>query len=248
MNELREMVSGHGSVEDEIGLSDVISFFVEWWKLILGMGVARAIAGVIFTNYQPVIYQAKALVLMAEKPDLFIEDKKGLMPLCERSNKKIESPDILLERLAIPTTYPSELIGECQFASQAELLHHIKDTSADVNKGAFRFSVLHRSPELATLCAEALFRMIQSQQAELTESIVENFSSGSARVKVMLPGAPARLAAPVYAADEPVFPRRVRLVAAWGASGLFTGLLIAVLWIVVTWLRRKTVSSSQGIN
>lgn len=255
MNEFREVVSGHGSVEGEIKLADVIAFFAKWWKLILGTGAVGAIAAVIFTNSQSPLYQAKALVLVAEKPYIFVEDKHGLTPLSYSSSRKmesqeilLESPHILLERLTIPTTYPSEIISECQFSSQDELLLHIKDTSADLNKGTFRFSVLHHSPKLATQCAEALFRMIQSQEAELAKTMIENLSFGSTAVKVMLPGAPTRLAAPAYASDESVFPQKKRLVAAWCASGLFAGLLIALLWTVVTWYRRKAVSNSQPID
>lgn len=249
MNELRELDSSHSYGEDVIGLADVIRFFATWWKLILGAGMAGAVAAVSYSITLPQQFQSHVLLVVAERPEVIIGDAgQGDYITRYRPSRDIESPELLLARMRIPTTYPSAVVASCQFSSQTDLLSALRDFSADIQKATFGFSVQHRSPELATQCAEALFKMIQSQQAELATKIIERLGSGSARVQVMLPGAQARLAAPIYAADEPVFPQKRRLVAAWSASGLFAGLLIALLWTVVTWYRRKAASNRLPIN
>lgn len=240
MSESRKVMAGAGDGEDAIDLMDVIDFFTKWWKLILAMGVAGATAAVVYSISLPPVFQAQALVIVAQRPEVFINDadQNGFLA-GYRPSRDIESPDILLERMRIPTTYPSEVVAECQFASHAELLSHLNNLSADLNKAAFRFSVQHRSPQLATQCAEALFRMIRAQQADLAKVALENLNFGLAKVQVMLPGAPARLVAPVYAASEPVAPQKRRLIAAWGAGGLFFGVLAALCWTLMAWYRGK---------
>lgn len=249
MNEFHNMGSSHGSGEAVISLVDVIQFFATRWKLILGAGLAGAVAAVSYSIWLPQQFQSHVLLVVAERPEVIIGDaSQGNHITIYRPTRDIESPELLLARMRIPTTYPSAVVTGCQFSSQTDLLRALRNFSADIQKATFGFSVQHRSPELATQCAEALFKMIQSQQAELATTIIERFGSRSARVQVMLPGAPARLAAPIYAADEPVSPQKRRLVAAWFAGGLFAGLLVAMLWSMVTWYLRKAASDSLSIK
>lgn len=245
MNEFHNMGSSHGSGEEVISLVDVIQFFARWWKLILGAGFAGAVAGVSYSISLPQQFQSHVLFVVAETPVMLIGDVgQGGRAAIYRSKRDIESPELLLARMRIPTTYPSAVVSSCQFSSQVDLLGALRDFSADMQEATFRFSVQHRSPELATKCAEALFRMIQSQQAELATAILERLSSRFASESVILTSAPARLAAPIYTEDEPVSPRKRRLVAAWFAGGLFAGLLVVMLWSMVTWYRGKAASDN----
>lgn len=247
MNELRDIGSNHSCGEDAIGLADVVEFLVAWWKLILGLGMAGALAALVYSYILPQQFQSRVLIVVAESPSRFLVKDLVGQTGAVGGNRHIESPGLLLARMKFPTTYPAGVVDRCEFSSQAKLLDALRDFSPDIQNGTFGFSVQHRSPELAIQCADALFKMIQSQQAELATMIIEGQSSVSPRVQVLTPGAPTRLAAPIHA-DGPVSPPKMRLVATWSAGGVFAGLLVALLWTGVTWYRRMAASQTLPTN
>jgi hypothetical protein len=130
MNELRDMGSNHSCGEDAIGLADVIGFFVAWWKLILGLGMAGAIAALIYSFTLPQKFQSHVLLVIADSPGSGVingvADQSGFITKF-RFTRNIESPGLLLARMKFPTTYPASVIDRCEFTSQAELLDALRD-------------------------------------------------------------------------------------------------------------------------
>jgi LPS O-antigen subunit length determinant protein (WzzB/FepE family) len=246
MNELRHERVGEAFCEEAIDLLDVISFFTAWWKFICASGAAAAIAALAYAKIVPEEYQAQALIMVAKAPGMAIP-----VPNWAVGNgityANVESPEVLAERMAIPTTYPSQVVAKCQFASQEELLGHLRISPANGISGTFRFSLLHRSPALAVQCTEAVAAMVRAQQAELLAAAIERRNSGLAKGQAKLPGIEARLLAPIYAPTEPVSPQKKQLVAAWGAGGLFAGVLAGLCWTLVGWYRRKSTASNWSI-
>ena len=239
-----------------IDLFDVIKFIIKWWKLILGLGALGAVGALMFGNYfaspspktASSTFAVDMLIQHAETPTVYVEFKANekmvdLQPIDYYRTDFVEPMATFLSRLRMAGTYSKEVVSECELATQAELLDRIKVIESWVNEGAVKLSLLHQSPELATRCANALFRMIRSQQAELAKPKIENFSYG--RVIVM-PSAPTRLLTGLSVNETPApIQSSSASVSLWGAIGIFVGLFIALLSTTVIWYRRKTASINQ---
>lgn len=247
------------SGDQVIDLFDVIKFIIKWWKLILGLGALGAVGALMFGNYfvspspktASSTFAVDILIQQAATPKVYVEFKANdkmvnLQPAHYYRTTFVEPMAVFLSRFRMTGTYSKEVVSECELATQAELIDRIKVIESWVNEGTVRLSLLHQSPELATRCANALFRMIRSQQAELAKPKIENFGYG--RVIVM-PSAPTRLLTKMFVIETPVpIQSSSASVSLWGATGVFVGLFIGLLSTTVTWYRRKTVSINQVIN
>jgi hypothetical protein len=242
-NSNSDIVQGHDAIE----LMDVIDFLIRWWKFIVAMGVLTGIGAAIYASTLPTLFQAQALLMVAESPEVMIKINDARQHgTLTRPSRDIESPEVLQERLKVPTAYPAGVVASCKFSSQAELLDHLTGFHADTGKATFRFTVLHKSPEWAAQCAEAVFQMIRAQQAELAKANFDSLNASAVRVQILLLGSQARLLAPVYASEVPVQSKKGRVMGAGIAAGIFFGLSSALVWTLAQSYRRVSVKRNMN--
>ncbi len=149
--------------KDEINLADILAFLLDAWKIILGLGLAGALAAVGMLAATPAQYEAEAMLEMAQALSV------GPNGTVVKAN--IESPALLIERLKRPSSYTPEAIQGCSQAGaglSGEAMAGLVMASSprDVSVVA-AIKVRRGTPALAEQCAKGLFEMIRRQQEGL---------------------------------------------------------------------------------
>jgi capsular polysaccharide biosynthesis protein len=220
--------------EDAVSLLDVVRFFMTWWRLILSAVVIAVLLAWWQLTITPPQYEAQTIITMARSSEILLQSD-GVIVNAQRA---IESPEVLSERLGIPTAFSAVLVAECQFNSSNELLSHFRVMSISGPNGTLRYAVQHHSSSQAKVCVEAIFRTIRDQQSELLQMDAERKDLMLGNGRTILYGAEVRMLVPVYASDEPVSPRTVRFLLAWGMGGFLIGMVLGLSRTFFLWLQR----------
>ncbi len=149
--------------EDEILLSEIVSFFKESWRQLLLGGVLGGMIGLSFALLRPSIYQVTANIQVAKVAGI-----------------EVEAPNILLEKLKMPLYYSPRTIVECGLDNSVEPGSAI---AAELNpvliKGApiIKISYKDKNIDEAKKCLESVLRDIQVNQNEIAKPILEKKKS-----------------------------------------------------------------------
>ena len=147
--------------ESEISLADVIEFIQESWKIIVGVTVLGISGAAVYLWVAPKQYEASAQIKMAQIANVI----------------NIEEPQALIARMAIPTSYPKEVIAICGLAdkkdSNALLAKKVRLTITKGVNSTVDLKILSVSKETAKECVNALFQLIKSNQAELIAPFID---------------------------------------------------------------------------
>lgn len=161
---------------DAISLVDVANFLVAWWKVIFLMGAAATLAAWFYLKMISPMYQAQTIIAMAKVPAS--PSGGGFID--------IETPDLLAERISLPTAFSVATVKACEFDSSESLVSHLKIISHNKPNSTLRFAVQHYSPRLAEKCVGAIFEMIREQQAELAMPVFEGMRQAISDVQRLL--------------------------------------------------------------
>jgi hypothetical protein len=224
---------GQINEENAVSLLDVVLFFMTWWRLILFLVVGAVLLGWWQLTMTPPRYEAQTILSMARSPEILLRSDGVIV----NTQRAIESPELLSERLGIPTAFSAALVAECQFNSPNELLSHFKVISISGASATFRYAVQHHSSSQAKVCVEALFRMIGDQQSVLLQMDEERKNLMLGNGRAILPGAEVRMLVPVYASDEPISPRTLQFLLAWGMGGFLIGIVLGLTRTLIQWLQ-----------
>ena len=256
------------SGEDEISLLDILLFFKDEYRFILGFTLLGFVGAASYLWTVPKQYEARAQIKMAQ-----ISAGNVVSP----SGTTIEEPQALIARMAIPTTYPKETITLCGLAEQKDggsvLAKKVKLSLPQGLGGTVDLEIRDTSKEVAEACANAIYEFVKTSQAQLiapyieeaskkliiekerlsraTEFIARADKSGSgvsgaylatrdeirylldqiSTLQAVINGnesRAARLVAPIYVKDQPVFPQKRNSLLLGLLLGGFLGLLLAV--------------------
>jgi capsular polysaccharide biosynthesis protein len=158
--------------EDEIALKDIIDFLVESWKIIILTGILGLLGSIAYLWVTPDQYQATAQIKMAQI-SASNNNNNNTNPL----GINIEEPKLLLARLKLPTTYSDIEFKACGLSDQklaAEILTDLVKFSEVKGAGSIvELKVNGSTKEIASACAEALFKNIQASQNEIIKPYLE---------------------------------------------------------------------------
>ena len=160
---------GNSQKDDEISLIDILRFLKSAYKTILifgAIGIALAIAYLAITPKQ---YEASAQIAMAQMGVA----NNNLNPL----GTNIEEPALLISRLSTPTSFPEQTFGACGFDgkpdSSAALAKAIKLGPSKGVANVVELKTTGASPEAAKVCANAIFELIKTTQAQILTPYID---------------------------------------------------------------------------
>jgi hypothetical protein len=155
----------------ELSLDNIIEFLQESWKIIAGFTALGIAGSALFLMAAPKQFEATAQIKMAQIANN--SNSNSINPL----GIHIEEPQALIARLALPTSFPKEVIEICGLAdlSNGDLLL-VKKIKFSIPKGVggiVELKMRDTSIEILSDCTTAIFRLIKSSQALLIAPFVE---------------------------------------------------------------------------
>jgi Chain length determinant protein len=155
-------------LKDEISLKDIIYFFLESWKAILGVGFLGLLGAAGFLAVTPNQYEAIAQIQMAQTSSN--SDTNNLMV-------NVEAPSLLLARLKLPTNYSAAEIKACGLEKAkmpTESLVALSKFSTVKGVGSIvELKIRGEFRESAIICARALFENIRESQNQIIKPSIE---------------------------------------------------------------------------
>ncbi len=259
--------------EDEISLFDIFLFFKSEYQFIIGFTLLGFVGAASYVWTVPKQYEVSGQIRVAQIVNLNNNNNNNVSPL----GINIEEPNALIARMALPTTYPKETIALCGLVEEKDagalLAKKAKLSLPKGLGGIVDLEIRDTSKEVAQACANAIYELVKTSQAQLIAPYVEEASkkliiekerlsratefiaradkSGSgvsgaylatrdeirylvdqiSTLQALINGnesRAARLVAPIYVKDQPVFPQQLNSLLLGLLLGGFLGLLLAL--------------------
>jgi hypothetical protein len=148
---------------DELSLLEIIDFIQEGWKIIFSFIVLGISGAALYLLVVPNQYEARAQIKMAQVPSVSNH--------ITSAGTNIEEPQVLILRMALPTSYPKEASAICGLADQknadTQLAKSIKYSIPKGVVGILELEYRHASKEIAKACVDAIFQLIKSTQSQI---------------------------------------------------------------------------------
>lgn len=155
--------------EDEISLLDILHFLKGAYKTILILGAVGLAISVVYLTVTPKQYEAVVQIAMAQIGTA----NNNLNPL----GINIEEPSLLIARLSQPTSFPTQVLGACGLKEGANAAATLsKSIKLALPKGVanvVELKTFGKSPEAALTCAQAIFELIKTTQAQIVAPYIE---------------------------------------------------------------------------
>ena len=145
--------------ENEISLTDIIDFFKEGWKQILITIIATTAIGTAYIFLATPKYLATANIQTAKV-----------------ANIDVEAPNVLIEKIKIPTYYSQKTFDACNLSDRQEPGASLaKALSPSLLKAAPIISLSYKStsPEAAKKCLESVLEDISAHQNDIAKPLLE---------------------------------------------------------------------------
>ena len=160
--------------DSEISLLDILVFLKRSYKLIAFIGILGVAASFGYLLITPKQYQASAQIQMAQIGAANNNNNNNnINPL----GVNIEEPALLIARLSSPTSYTAEIIKACGIDStkdaQAILSKSVKLTIPKGVANVVDLKIISTSPEASINCAQAVFDLIKTTQAQIIKPYIE---------------------------------------------------------------------------
>lgn len=165
--------SGFNQPEQGISLQDILDFLKSAYKILVIAAIIGFVVAITYLSITPKQYQAVAQIAMAQI-GIASSNNNNLNPL----GINIEEPPLLIARLSSPTSFVPEVIEACkvdQTSSPAASL--VNSFSLTLPKGLANVVELRTfatSPQDAQSCAQAIFELIKTSQAQIVAPYVED--------------------------------------------------------------------------
>ena len=155
--------------EGEISLIDILRFLKGSYKTILIFGVLGVVIATAYLAITPKQYEASVQIAMAQTSSA----NNNISPL----GINIEEPALLIARLSSPTSYTPKAIAACDLQDQINAaLALSKAIKVTIPKGVANLVDLKtfgESPQVAQDCAQGVFDLIKTTQAQIMAPYIE---------------------------------------------------------------------------
>jgi LPS O-antigen subunit length determinant protein (WzzB/FepE family) len=163
--------------ESEISLLDILIFLKCSYKLLVLFGIIGVVVSFGYLLIAPKQYQASAQIQMAQ---IGAANNNNINPL----GVNIEEPALLIARLSSPTSYTPEIAQACGLDSAKDAQELLsKSVKLTIPKGVANvvdLKIIGASPEASINCAQAVFGLIKTTQAQIINPYIEE-----AKVKLL---------------------------------------------------------------
>ena len=156
-------------IDDEISILEIIEFFRESWKRILFGGVVGGALGVSFVLLSPAMYQATANLQLGKV-----------------AGADVEPPNVVLEKLKMPTYFSAQTLVACGVEEPAESgTQVIKALNPTALKGTpiIKISYKDKNIDQAKKCLESSLNDIRINQNGISEPIIRQKKSQIAKLR-----------------------------------------------------------------
>jgi LPS O-antigen subunit length determinant protein (WzzB/FepE family) len=154
--------------ESEISLLDALIFFKRSYKLIVLIGILGVVTSFVYLLITPKQYRASAQIQMAQ-----IGVTNNFNPL----GVNIEEPTLLIARLSSPASYTAEITKSCGLDIAKDVQEVLsKSVKLTIPKGVANvvdLKIIGASPEASINCAQAVFDLIKTTQAQIIKPYIE---------------------------------------------------------------------------
>jgi capsular polysaccharide biosynthesis protein len=158
--------------DSEKSLLDIFIFLKRSYKLIALIGLLGVAASSIYLLITPKQYQASAQIQMAQI-GAANNNNNNINPL----GINIEEPALLIARFSSPTTYTTEVSKACGLGSEKDALAILSNSvKLSITKGVANvvdLKIISTSPEIAVVCAQAVFDLIKVTQAQIVKPYID---------------------------------------------------------------------------
>ena len=155
-------------LQEEISLLDILRFLKGAYKTILVFGVLGFTAAIAYLAITPKQYEATVQIAMAQ-----ISSNNNISPL----GINIEEPALLIARLSSPTSYTPKAIAACGLQDQENAALAVSKSIKSMNpKGVanvVELKTFGESPQVAQDCAQGVFDLIKTTQAQIMAPYIE---------------------------------------------------------------------------
>lgn len=156
--------------ETEISLADILRFLGSAWKSIAITGTLGLAAAVTYLAVTPKQFEATAQITMAQ---IGAANNNNLNPL----GINIEEPALLIARFSSPTSFTPEVLEACGYQDEPDagqlLSKSIKLATPKGVASVVDLKTFGSSPQAAKACAQSLFELIKSTQAQIVAPYIE---------------------------------------------------------------------------
>lgn len=155
--------------QGEISLADILRFLGSAWKSIAITGTLGLAAAVTYLAVTPKQFEATAQITMAQ----IGAANNNLNPL----GINIEEPALLIARFSSPTSFTPEVLEACGYQDEPDagqlLSKSIKLATPKGVASVVDLKTFGPSPQAAKACAQSLFELIKSTQAQIVAPYIE---------------------------------------------------------------------------
>ncbi len=159
--------------ENEISLVDILRFITDAYKTIIVFAMIGIGISIIYLLITPKQFEATTQIAMAQIGAPYNNNNRHLNPL----GVNIEEPGLLILRLSLPTSFPEQTISACGFDDKPEpgaaLAKAIKLGAGKGVANVVELKTFGASPEVAKACANAIFELIKTTQAQILMPYIE---------------------------------------------------------------------------
>lgn len=165
------------SEEAEISLFDILHFLKSAYKIIVISSVVGFSCAVIYLNITPKQYEAVAQIAIAQiniTHQNSNSNSNNVGPL----SVNIEDPQLLITRLGQPTSFTPQVLVACKVdggdSPREALAKSIKLSQPKGVSNLVEVKTFATSPQDAQSCAQAIFELIKTTQAQIVAPYIEN--------------------------------------------------------------------------
>ena len=158
--------------ESEISLLDALIFFKRSYKLIVLIGILGVVTSFVYLLITPKQYRASVQIQMAQI-GVNNNNNNNINPL----GINIEEPTLLIARLSSPASYTAEITKLCGLDTAKDVQEVLsKSVKLTIPKGVANvvdLKIIGASPEASINCAQAVFDLIKTTQAQIIKPYIE---------------------------------------------------------------------------
>lgn len=169
-------LGGTPTPEGELELKDIFNFIATSWKKMAIGGFIGLLCAIVFLFITPKEYEGIVQVQMAQL--VAIGNRIGNInnvPVVS-----VEEPNLLIDRLKIPSAYSEKMVAACGYESDGQALGSFKIANAITPgtpprgvKDVAAFKFRSTRPEVVKACLEELYVMVKAQQEKITNGYAE---------------------------------------------------------------------------
>ncbi|WP_050467307.1 Wzz/FepE/Etk N-terminal domain-containing protein [Herbaspirillum chlorophenolicum] len=161
--------NGMAYPSDDIDFFDIVSFVVDYWKIIAACLIAGLAIAAGYLTWTPKQFEARALVKVAQvlsMPFIARQNNGNIGDSGKLASVNLEAPSTVAEQFRQPTAFSSDTVKACGVDSGETLVSKVLLLPSKTASEILEISTRADTPQTAEHCATAVFQQILLQQQQ----------------------------------------------------------------------------------